>query len=306
MKLTTITNQLQFPEGPIAMPDGSFIVVEIRRGTLSRVSAAGDVSVIADLGGGPNGAAMGPDGFCYVCNNGGFDWLEDSDGVRPISQASDYKTGRIERVNIETGEYEVLYDRAGDIPLKGPNDIVFDRQGGFWFTDLGKRRPDDIDICGLFYATIDGQYIERVVHPMLNPNGVGLSADEKTLYAAETPTGRLWAFDIIAPGKIAKKPWPSPNGGWLVAGVPGYQQFDSLALDADGNICVATLMNGGITIISPDGSDVEHVPMPDLYTTNICFGGAGLQTAYITLSTSGRLVATEWRRPGLPLNFLNT
>jgi gluconolactonase len=81
--------------------------------------------------------------------------------------------------------------------------------------------------------------------------------------------------------------------------------FDSLAVDGAGNICVATLANGGISVIAPDGSKVEHVPMPDMMTTNICFGGKDLRTAYITLSGTGRLVAMEWPRPGLALNFLN-
>jgi gluconolactonase len=67
---------------------------------------------------------------------------------------------------------------------------------------------------------------------------------------------------------------------------------------------VATLHNGGITSISPDGSQVDHVPMPDTATTNICFGGAGLRTAYITLSESGRLVSMRWPRPGLALHYL--
>ena len=86
----------------------------------------------------------------------------------------------------------------------------------------------------------------------------------------------------------------------------GHQFFDSLALDADGNVCVATILNGGITSISPDGKDVKHVPMDDTLTTNICFGGADLRTAYITLSSTGRLVKTTWDVAGLPLNFLNT
>ena len=72
--MQTIATDLQFPEGPIAMDDGSVILVEIARGTLSRVLPDGRVEVIADLGGGPNGAAIGPDGAVYVCNNGGFDW----------------------------------------------------------------------------------------------------------------------------------------------------------------------------------------------------------------------------------------
>ena len=59
------------------MPDGSVIVVEIARGTLSRVMMDGAVHVIAQIPGAPNGAAIGPDGRMYICNNGGFKWLRD-------------------------------------------------------------------------------------------------------------------------------------------------------------------------------------------------------------------------------------
>ena len=128
--------------------------------------------------------------------------------------------------------------------------------------------------------------------------------DEKTLYAAETQTGRVWKWDLEGPGKLtSKKTGYAAGGGELLAGVPGFQLFDSLAVDSAGNVCVATLMNGGITVMSPDGKSVEHVPMPDYMTTNICFGGPDLRTAYVTLSSSGRLVSFEWPRPGLKLNF---
>jgi gluconolactonase len=291
------------------MPDGSVIVVEIERGTLSRVLADGTVEVVADLGGGPNGAAIGPDGRCYICNNGGFEWHyeEGGPGMRSIGQANDYTGGRIEAVNLETGAAEVLYTHAGETQLKGPNDIVFDREGGFYFTDLGKVRERDWDRTGIFYATADGSHIEEVAHPMVTPNGIGLSADEKTLYVAETWTGRLWAFDVTAPGQLAKAPWPSPHGGRLVGNTSGFRNFDSLAVEADGRIAVATLMDGGITVFTPDGASIEHVPMPDVYyTTNICFGGPDLKTAYITESWHGTLIAVDWPRAGLPLNFLNT
>jgi gluconolactonase len=305
MQLREITTGLRFPEGPVALPDGSFLVVEIERGTLTRVDADGGKEVVATPGGGPNGAAIGPDGKCYLCNNGGFEWHEDNEGLRPVLQAKDYSGGRIERVDLQTGAVEVLYSHAGEIALKGPNDIIFDSHGGFWFTDLGKVRVNDQDRGRVFYAKADGSACREVIHPLVTPNGIGLSADETRLYVAETEPCRLWEFQVPAPGEVRKEPWPSPHGGRLAAGPGGYQRFDSLAVDADGNVCVATLINGGITVISPDGARVEHIPMPDRYTTNICFGGPELRTAFITLSMSGRLVATEWPRPGLALQHLN-
>ena len=137
VQFTEVASGLRFPEGPIAMPDGTVLVVEIARGTLSRVHANGRVEVVATVGGGPNGAAIGPDGHCYVCNNGGFAWHERDGRLFPGEQPPDYSGGRIERVNLGTGAVEVLYRACGPNPLRGPNDIVFDAFGGFYFTDHG-------------------------------------------------------------------------------------------------------------------------------------------------------------------------
>ena len=303
MDFRTLAEGLEFPEGPMALADGSVVLVEIAAGALTRIAADRTKTVIARPGAGPNGAALGPDGKCYVCNNGGFEWHREGANIRPLTQAHDYSGGRIERIDLATGMVEVLYRRCGDIPLKGPNDIVFDAHGGFYFTDLGKRRPRDMDIGAVYYAKADGSFITEVAYPMVTPNGIGLSPDGNTLYIAETEAARLWAFAIEAPGVVKKEKWPSPHGGRIVAGVGGYQRFDSLAVQADGRIAVATLVNGGITVISSDGRHVEHHPLPDPMTTNICFGGPGLQTAYITLSWTGRLVAVDWPTPGLKLNY---
>jgi hypothetical protein len=71
IEFTPVAEGLLLPEGPVAMGDGSVLVTEVARGTVTRVSASGAVSVVAELGGGPNGLAIGPDGALYVCNNGG-------------------------------------------------------------------------------------------------------------------------------------------------------------------------------------------------------------------------------------------
>jgi len=294
-----IAEGLQFPEGPIAMQDGSVVLVEIARGTLTR-AWKGRTEVIAQLGGGPNGAAIGPDGAVYVCNNGGFEWRTWNGNLVPTGTAKDYTTGRIERVNLATGSFERVYDKVDGNRLCGPNDIVFDKQGNFWFTDLGKRFERTRDISGLYYAAPNGSSIKEMSYGHLSLNGVGLSPDEKTVYCNETDTGRLWAFDLSGPGVINAT--AGLGRGRLVCGLPGMQPLDSLAVEANGNICSATIFNGGITIFTPAGT-FEHVPLPDMLTTNICFGGSDMCDAYVTLSGSGRLIKARWPRPGLKLNF---
>ena len=298
--LQILASGLQFPEGPIAMPDGSILLVEIERGTLSRVSN-GQIDVVAQLGGGPNGSAIGPDGACYICNNGGFEWIKVGDKTYPGEQPSNYSGGRIERVDLVSGAVQTLYSECDGQPLRGPNDIVFDCTGGFWFTDHGKTRPRDRDRTGVFYAQPDGSSISEVIFPMEAPNGIGLSADERTVFVAETPTGRVWAYDLAGPGQLAK----ANNAKRLLTGRDGHFMFDSLAIDANGDVCVATLLDGGITTLSDNGEAPKFVAMPDRITTNICFGGKDLKTAYITLSSTGQLVAMDWPVGGLPLNFLN-
>jgi gluconolactonase len=302
-KWNTLASGLRFPEGPIVLTDGSVLVVEIERATLTRIAPDGTRDVVAFLGGGPNGAAIGPDGACYVCNNGGFKWQEEPGMLRPIGQSDHYVGGSIQRVDLKTGGVTTLYGGASGHMLKGPNDIVFDAAGGFWFTDMGKTRERTLDRACVYYGRPDGSELKEVIFPMIGANGIGLSPDGSRLYVAETITARLWEFEIAGLGAIDPRPWPSPNGGRLLTGSSGYQLFDSLAVEHNGNICVGTLINGGITVVSPDGRIVEHVQLPDLYATNLCFGGPDMRTAYITLSITGKLIAMDWPRPGLRLHF---
>jgi gluconolactonase len=148
-----IASGLQFPEGPVALSDGSVVVVEIKGGAVTRVGPDGSVDVVARTGGGPNGAAVGPDGKLYVANNGGsFDWVEDEGVTIPRQPPVRHEGGRIERVDLETGEVEVLYNECDGRPLRGPNDLVFDREGGFYVTDHGIREERTSDRTGVTRA----------------------------------------------------------------------------------------------------------------------------------------------------------
>jgi gluconolactonase len=305
VEFVTIAEGLRFPEGPVAMPDGSIILVEIEAQRITRIAPDGSKTTIAETGGGPNGLAIGPDGKLYCCNNGGFNYVEASGFLAPHGIAHDYSGGSIQRIDIDTGTVETLY-KSGDhgCVLRGPNDIVFDEHGGFWFTDHGKQdyATRCHDIVGIFYAKADGSHLEEVIFPSYNPNGIGLSPDGKRLYAAETYTCRLTAFNVIAPGKVDDAAGPG-GPGIPIYRPAGYKFFDSLGVEECGNICVATIGECGISVISPEGELVEFVATDDVFTTNICWGGEDRMDAYITLSGSGRLVKTRWARPGLKLQY---
>ena len=139
--MKVIAKNLRFPEGPVALSDGSVCFVEIAAGRVSRVDREGNVSLVANTGGGPNGLAAGPDGALYVCNNGGF-IVKDVEGQCHVVHGelpADYKTGSIQRVDLATGQVTTLYTHCKEAPLTAPNDLVFDKAGGFYFTDFGHQ-----------------------------------------------------------------------------------------------------------------------------------------------------------------------
>ena len=294
--VVVLAEGLSFPEGPVAMDDGSVILVEIHAGVITRVRPDGTKVQIAETGGGPNGAAIGPDGALYVCNNGG-------------PRAPKAHRACIQRVDLETGEVTVLYDECDGIALVAPNDLVFDEHGGFWFTDMKG--------WSILYAQPDGSAITRVIDDANFPNGIGLSPDGGTLYWAQTFTRQVMRRRVTAPGVLEPSPGIAVTSllrkgavdRWsLLAGLPGCTELDSMAVDSLGRICVGGLVDSGVVVIDPESGDWEIRRLPaelaDGAVTNICFGGPDLQTAFITCSEHGRLVSARWDERGHPLNFV--
>lgn len=302
MLIRELTVGLRFPEGPVAMDDGSVIVVEMAEGRITRVKPDGTKHNVATPGGGPNGLAMGPDGFLYCCNNGGSFVMHERFGLLlPGPTPPSHKGGRIERINVSTGNVEVLYSQCEGHNLIGPNDLVFDNAGGFWFTDLGSSDAQKLLKGALYYAKADGSKITKIVPSLLTPNGVGLSPDGKSVYYAESTTGRLFEVPLSAPGVAEPPSGMMPSN--FVGAYPGLAYFDSLGVQADGGVCVATILAGGISTFWPGTDRFEHTPLPDPICTNICWGGKDMTTAYVTLSGTGKLLSCQWRSPGLRLAY---
>jgi gluconolactonase len=297
---------LGFTEGPVIAADGTVYCVDIDGGRVLHLSG-GQTAAVAKPGGGPNGMAAETATTALVANNGGFLWTEVR-GVRiPIdhpthtNEPPGFRGGWIERVDLVSGDVEVLHRECDGRPLRGPNDLVIDETGGVWFTDHGKGRRASVDRGGLYYIPPDGDTVIEKAFPLLGPNGVGLAPDGRRVYVAETHTGRLWAWDLATPGEIrpAAGSLAVRHGGVCVVATP--YSFDSLAVEADGRIAIGAI-GDGVVVVTPDGMEVDVFPIPGDTTTNIAFGGTDMRRAIITLSRSGRVVETTWPRPGLALN----
>lgn len=280
--IEVIAEGLDFPEGPVVMADGSVIVVEIHAGQITRCWGGGRKEVVARPGGGPNGAAIGPDGALYVCNSGGL-----GHGLEPP-----FEPGRIERVDLASGKVERVYEACDGKVLSAPNDLMFDADGTLWFTDLGKISSLGKEFGGLYAARADGSAITRIKGGALSYNGVGVAPDGSAVYVADTYSARIYAYDRRIEAQEPR----------LVATVPGMVMLDSLAMAASGNVCVATLFEGGVSTVTSAGEVTKH-PLPDRLVTNVAFGGADMMDAYVTFSGVGTLVRTRWHEPGMRLVY---
>ena len=274
MDFEVIAEGLDFPEGPVVMEDGSVIVVETHGGRITRCWN-GRKEVVCETGGGPNGLAIGPHGALYHCNNGG----EDSEG-------------RIERIDLATGECERLFDTCDGEALSAPNDLMFDCDGQIWFSDLGRIGDKAKEWGGMYCAAPDGSKITKIVNRALSYNGIGISPDMTTVYAADTYSARLWAVDRRAELQTPR----------LVGTAPGPVFLDSLAMTAAGNVCVAAVTGSAMATFTP-GGEVTMTPVADRLVTNIAFGGEDMMYAYLTFSGHGTLVKARWHEPGMKLVY---
>ena len=283
---------LRFPEGPVADRDGSLIVPEIEGAALVRVRPGGGLETVAEVGGGANGCAFGPDGALYVSNDGGYVFAE-ADGARfPVGVPEDFTGGSIQRVDPVTGEVATLFTESEGRRLGGLNDIVFDAAGGCYVADT--------TVGALHYADPLAGTIRVAAAGLSGPNGAGLSPDGSMLYVSETYSGRLRVWRVAAPGELVELPDLHRHPG---SGRRTY--WDGLAVDGAGNVCVADLVGAGIVVVGADGA-VRHrvtLPLADPCVTNLCFGGPDGDTAYICSGGRGIVYEVPWRWPGLRLNF---
>lgn len=285
-KAEVVVDGIRFGEGPVWCPDGtpagagSLVVTSVADGVLHRVWPQEQrAELLADTGGGANGAALAADGSILVTQNGGFDFAATGlfdDPPQPKPAAPGLQLARPDGT--------VSYLAATG--FHAPNDLCVADDGTVYFTDPGHWPPPDPPIGRVMAYRRDGRvtvaadgftYCNGIA---LDPDGHLVVVERQGLQRLLPDGGREWVIEVLGPG----------------AG-------DGFCVDTEGRFYVASTMEHGVRVVDPDGTIVDFLEIAgEGLTTNCCFGGPDLRTLYATDALPGRVVAWEHMpTPGLPL-----
>ncbi|MCB1496807.1 MAG: SMP-30/gluconolactonase/LRE family protein [Bauldia sp.] len=283
---------LGVPEGPVALSDGSWLVVEMRpdRGCVSRISPDGSERTQLAVTGRPNGLAFDHLSRIWVCES------------NPPS---------LLRMTLD-GEYESILDHSDDGPFLFPNDLCFGPDGLLYFTDSGIRFTDfvvngqvrddhdSLDYQGRVYRVHpETLRLEVLAEGIRFTNGLAFGPGDTHLYVAETIGG-----DII------RYPWsPKGLGAAEVFGntidpdaPPGLKGPDGMAFGRNGALYVTVFGQGDVTVLGPDGGVRERIRTNGMAPTNVAFGRDGEHRIYVTEDELGTIEVFDVDTAGLPLH----
>ncbi|MFC7552239.1 SMP-30/gluconolactonase/LRE family protein [Pseudoroseomonas wenyumeiae] len=253
-----------FLEGPCFDAAGNLHVTDIPHGRIFRISPEGDWTQLAEYDGEPNGLALHPDGRClYV---------------------ADYKQG-ILSLDLVSGALEPVLARRNSERFKGPNDLVFARNGDLYFTDQGQSGLHDP--TGRVYRLRPGGQLDCLLSNGPSPNGLVLSHDEEVLFVAMTRDNAVWRLPLLPDGSTSKV--------GRFASFHGTSGPDGMAMDAAGNLLVAHASLGSVFVLSPQGEPLARIrSCRGATTTNVALGGVDGNNVFVTESETGAVLTAEW------------
>ncbi len=209
----------------------------------------------------------------------------------------EHATSRVTRTAAD-GSYSVLAETFQGRHLNSPNDIIVKRDGMVYFTDpasgrgpvFGVPRPQDLDFQGVYRLNPDTGHLDLLLDDCILPNGLCFSRDETYLYINDTARQHIRRFRVTAEGLL--------TDGVLFAELlqdHPIGKADGMKIDSSGLLyCTGP---GGIQVFNGEGVLVGRIPVPE-QAANFTWGGADLQTLFITASTA--LYSIRVEIPGCP------
>jgi len=246
-------------EGPVGIPVGGLYFSDITANRTYRLDKNGVISVWRENTNGTNGLFLSKDGRLLGAEGNGR---------------------RITAV-MPDGRVTPLATEFGGKPLRSPNDLILDKNGGIYFTDPAPRPAPNVapkESGNVLYIRPNGEVL--LLDPQIpRPNGITLSLDEKTLYVDDTEGEYVYAFDVQPDGRVKnKRPFVKlrePEQGSLGP----RSRADGMALDSKGRLYVATA--SGVQVIGPGGEYLGTIRVPSV-VRNLAFGGPRRQILYMT------------------------
>jgi len=253
--LEKVSAQFSFTEGPVADRSGAIYFTDQPNNKIWRYNLNGTLTEFKSASGRANGLDIDARGNIVAC-------ADEHNEIWSITPS---------------GAVTVLLTDLGGKKLNGPNDLWIDKKGGIYFTDpyyqrnYWTRTGPDIDQQNVYYLPRGARQPRVVTAELVKPNGIVGSADGRLLYVADIKDNKTYRFTVNRDGTLSGKMVFVARGA------------DGITLDEKGNLY---LSGNGITVFDPSGRQIAHIPVPEKWTANVCFGGRNRDLLFMTAGTS--------------------
>jgi gluconolactonase len=251
--LQLVSDQFSFTEGPAVDKEGNIYFTDQPNDAIWKWETNGTLSLFLNKTGRANGLYIDAVGNIIAC--------ADADN-------------ELWKISPE-GNVTVLYKSPEGRKLNGPNDLWIDKSGGIYITDPYYQRPywerkaPDIKGQHVYYLPPGKKKLVAVAEDLNQPNGIVGTPDGRHLFVADIGAGKTYKYEIGTDGELKKKLLFVEQGS------------DGMTLDEQGNLYIT---GNGVTVYNREGVKIEHIPVPEKWTGNVCFGGAQRDQLFITAS----------------------
>lgn len=232
-KWISVTDKNSPLEGAAFDNDGNMMFCDVGASQVLHLTANKHLSILLDQPGlHAGGLAVHPDGRIFAAGTG--DSQRGALGVIDPASHTFHEVARMATPYV-------------------PNDLVFDRYGGFYFTDF---KGSALDLAGgVYYVAPDMRSVTPIAQHLALANGIALSPDGNTLWVTEFGQNRLLRIKLKNSTTVA-------DLGIAVAYYFVGPAPDSMRVDAEGNVYVALTGQGRVLVLSPGGIPIGQILLP--------------------------------------------